>query len=61
MEALNLSLNMLTSAATYYFDYEEAPSHSTNATAVLRIKHLDSFKIVETASPLLLSNVQTRI
>jgi hypothetical protein len=53
MEALNLSSNILTSAATYYFDYEEAPSHSTNAAAVLRIKDLDSFKIVDIASPLL--------
>jgi hypothetical protein len=53
MEALNLGSNILTSAATYYFDYEEAPSHSTDAAAVLRIKDLDSFKIVDIASPLL--------
>lgn len=53
MEALNLSSNILTSAATYYFDYEEAPSHSTNAAAVLRIKDLDSFKTVDITSPLL--------
>jgi hypothetical protein len=61
MEVLNLSPNILATAVTYHFDCEEVPSHSTNAAAVPRIKDLDSFKIVEIASPLLLSNVQTRI
>jgi hypothetical protein len=53
MEALDLRSKMLTSAATYYFDYGEAPSHSTDAAAVLHVKDLDSFTIVDIASHLL--------